>query len=70
MTLETRKIELAQKLLAIDDESILKEVQWILDRSSNIDPNLTSSIKTGIEQTNNREGVDHLDAKEIYKKWL
>lgn len=70
MTIEGRKIELAKQLLTIEDEQILEEIQWILERPSKIDPELSSSIQKGMRQAEAGQGVDHESAKEVYKKWL
>ena len=70
MTIEARKIEVAKQLLTIEDESILEEVQWILERSDKIDSVLRASIKTGIQQAEAGQGVDHQSAKKVYTKWL
>ena len=70
MTIETRKAELAKQLLKIEDEQLLEEIQWILERPNKFNAALSSSIQLGIQQAKRGEGEIHERAKEVYKKWL
>ena len=70
MTIEAMKVELTKQLLKVDDEDLLEEVQWLLQRSSKLDSALGASIKIGLQQAENSEGTPHEVVKEVYKKWF
>ena len=60
MSLEARKISLAQKLLAIQQESLLDKIEALLKKEN---PALTliqkKAIDRGLESLRNGEGLSH-----------
>jgi len=70
MNIETIKIDLMQRLLTIDSEDILLEIEKILDRDLEMNPGLLASIKEGIENVEKGETIPHEEVRKLYDKWF
>jgi len=70
MNIETIKIDLMQRLLTIDSEDILLEIEKILDRDLEMNPGLSTSIKEGLENIEKGETIPHEEVRKLYDKWL
>ena len=70
MNIEKIKIDLVQKLLAIENEEVLQEINKILDRSVNVNPKLQRAIKEGIDNIKNGETKTHSEVRKLYDKWV
>jgi predicted transcriptional regulator len=70
MNIETMKIDLLQRLLTIDSEDILIEIEKILDRDLEMNPNLSQSIQAGLANIEQGETMSHEEVRKLYDKWL
>jgi hypothetical protein len=77
ISLEARKIAIAQALFDLDNEFILKEIERILFHEEDNDSDIWTptkeeleGIKEAMKQVENGEFVSEEEAKERYKKWL
>ena len=70
MTIEAMKLELTKQLLKIEDQQLLEEIQWLLDRPDKLNNRLNSSVELGIQQAQNGEGEDHQKVRESLQEVL
>lgn len=61
---DQNKYELIEKLVLIEDESVLQQIKAILDTAESpslneLNPKLRDSIKTGVEQSDLGLGTSH-----------
>ena len=70
MNIESIKIDLIQRLLNIESEEVLHEIEKILDRDIAINPALQEAIREGLENITNRETQPHSEVRKLYDKWV
>ena len=70
MNIETMKIDMLQRLLTIDSEDILLEIEKILDRDLEMNPSLAESIQAGLANIQRGETIPHEEVRKLYDKWL
>ncbi len=70
MSIEAIKIDLLQRLLTIENEDLLLEIEKILDRDLEMNPALYNAIQTGMKNIKNRETLPHEEVRKLYDKWL
>ena len=77
ISIEARKIALAQALFDLDDESILKEIEQLLSQAQQKEyDNWAPSeeelkgIDEAMKQVENGEAISEEEVRERYKKWL
>ena len=63
MNIETIKIDLVQRLLTIESEEVLHEIEKILDRDIAV-------IREGLENINKGETQPHSEVRKLYDKWV
>jgi hypothetical protein len=74
MNVEAEKIKLAQAILSIDSEVILKHVKAVLssyqtDLWDELPDDVKASVTRARTQLKNGEGVPHKEVMKKYKKW-
>jgi len=75
MNIAITKIELAKKILSINDKSLIQQVKALLDvQKDDWYDELPDSVKKSVEvsekQLANGEGIPHKEVMKKYKKWL
>lgn len=70
MSIENIKIDLVQRLLTIESEDVLQEIEKILDRDVEVNPTLQKAIKEGLENIKNGETKTHSEVRKLYDKWI
>lgn len=77
ISLEARKIALAQALFDLSDETVLKAIEALVfqgdqEQGDNWRPTKEEieGIKEAITQVENGEAISEEEVKERYKKWL
>lgn len=77
ISLEARKIALAQALFDLSDETVLKAIEALVfqgdqEQGNNWRPTKEEieGIKEAITQVENGEAISEEEVKERYKKWL
>lgn len=70
MNIETIKIDLVQRLLTIESEEVLHEIEKILDRDIAVNPALQEAIREGLENINKGETQPHSEVRKMYDKWV
>jgi predicted transcriptional regulator len=70
MSIDAIKIELLQRLLTIENEDILLEIEKLLDRDLEMNPGLSASIQAGLENIQKGETIPHEEVRKLYDKWL
>ena len=77
ISIEARKIALAQALFDLDDESILKAIEQLLSlaqqkQDGNWSPTEEElkGIDEAMKQVENGEAISEEEIRERYKKWL
>lgn len=77
ISLEARKIALAQALFDLSDETVLKAIEALVfqgdqEQDNNWRPTKEEieGIKEAITQVENGEAISEKEVKERYKKWL
>ena len=70
MTIDARKLSIAQKLFNIEEEHILIEIEALLNQYENVQLNdeLKSALDKGISDIESGKYLSHKDAMEIVKK--
>jgi predicted transcriptional regulator len=70
MNIESIKIDLVQRLLTIESEEVLHEIEKILDRDIAINPALQEAIREGLENITKGETQSHSEVRKLYDKWV
>lgn len=70
MNIETIKIDLVQRLLTIESEEVLHEIEKILDRDIAVNPALQDAIREGMENIKKGEAQAHSEVRKLYDKWI
>ena len=70
MSIETKKIDIMQRLLTIESEDILQEIEKILNRDLETNPELDNSIMAGLAEILNGETQSHSEVRKLYDKWI
>ena len=70
MSIENIKIDLVQRLLTIESEEVLQEIEKILDRDVAVNPELQKAIKAGLNNIKNGETKTHSEVRKLYDKWI
>ncbi len=70
MSIENIKIDLVQRLLTIESEEVLQEIEKILDRDVDVNPELQAAIKEGLENIKNGETKTHSEVRKQFENWI
>lgn len=73
MGVETIKIEVAQRILNLQDEEVLMKIQTLLNSEKDWYNDLTeddkASLQKGIEQADRGELIPHDEVMKAFEKW-
>jgi len=75
MNLYQRKMELVDKIIHAEDQTVLKKIETIFSEEESLNlkkyPNeIQKSIKRGLEDIKNNRVVSNASMKKKYSKWL
>ena len=70
MNIDTIKIDLMQKLLTIESEDVLLEIEKILDRDLEMNPELKHALTEGLANIEKGETQPHAEIRKLYERWL
>jgi hypothetical protein len=70
MSIENIKIDLVQRLLTIESEDVLHEIEKILDRDIAVNTALQQAIQEGMENIQKGETQPHSEVRKLYDSWI
>ena len=70
MNIDTIKIDLMQRLLTIESEDVLLEIEKILDRDLEMNPELQHALTEGLANIEKGETQPHAEIRKLYERWL
>ena len=75
MNIEAQKVRLIERIVQVDDPSIIDQINAILEQDENdfydeLTDEQRTSVRQGIAQVRSGETIPHAKVKKIYQRWL
>ena len=75
MNIEAQKVRLIERIVQVDDPSVIDQINAILEQDENdfygeLTDEQKASVRQGLAQVASGETIPHAEVKEMYQRWL
>ena len=75
MNIEAQKVRLIERIVQVDDPSVIDQINAILEQDENdfyseLTDEQKASVRQGLVQVASGETIPHAEAKKMYQRWL
>ncbi|MGB3778364.1 MAG: hypothetical protein WA960_08385 [Tunicatimonas sp.] len=75
MNIEAQKVRLIERIVQVDDPSVIDQINAILEQDENdfydeLTDEQKASVQRGLAQVTSGETIPHAEVSKIYQRWL
>ena len=75
INIEAQKVRLIERITQVEDQTILEQINAILEQDevdfyNDLSDEKKASVQRGLNQVKSGETVSHTEIKKMYEKWL